>query len=208
MVETLGRGLVEVVRDPGCDSYQLLVEMRHDAGDGRFGLYFGYREDSPPPGVRQGSYFTLTFAENLFGKVDVDGEGNPLGWVMLEVVCFVEDAQDPKHPTRWIARPMPFRLARRPGNPGSWRTLVVEVRPTGVEARWAAEDRTLTTAGKGSAQELTEHLGIHRMVNHLPDAIPTEFRPRSGLGLYVHGGRASVRRLVLTPLPDGGAPAR
>jgi hypothetical protein len=208
MVETLGMGLVQLVRDPGRDSYQLLVEMRHDGGNGRFGLYFGHQEDSPPPGVRQGFYFTLTFAERDLGKTEFDRERNPLGWVLLEAVCFVEDARDTKHPGRYISPPMPFRRDDRPGASGPWRTLVVEVRPTGIEARWAMEDGTFVTAGKASAQELTKHLAIHRMVNNLPAAIPTEFRPRSGLGLYVLSGRASVRRLVLTPLPDAGAPAR
>jgi hypothetical protein len=34
--------------------------------------------------------------------------------------------------------------------------------------------------------------------------VPTEFRPRGGLGLYVCGAKAEFRRVSLTPLPGGG----
>jgi serine/threonine-protein kinase len=208
-VETLGKGLVELVRDPQCDSYQLLVEMRHDGGNGLVGLYFGHQEDSPSPGVRQGSYFALTFAERQQGnKGRFDANGNPVGWVTIEALCFVEDARDSSHPHWRIGQPLLFRLAGRLGFPGPWRTLVVEVRPSGVEARWAAEDGTFATVAKASAQDLTKALEGNREASQFPAAIPTEFRPRSGLGLYVLGGRASVRRLVLTPLANGEAPDR
>ncbi len=44
-IETLDLGLLELVRDPMCERYRLLAEIRHDGADGASftGLYFGFR---------------------------------------------------------------------------------------------------------------------------------------------------------------------
>src|SRR5262249_3229124 len=81
-VETLGRGLPEVARDPGRDRYRLQVDVRHDSGAGNsyLGLYFGYRQTSADPVQRKGAFYTLRFAERGNGvRLKRDARGQPLG---------------------------------------------------------------------------------------------------------------------------------
>jgi serine/threonine-protein kinase len=204
MVETLGFGLVELVRDPGCENYRFLVEMRHDDGIvSRVGLYFGYRDDLVG-GIRQGSYYTFTFADKGPGaRAERDADDNPVSRVVLQGHSFVEDGQHPYPPHGAVGRGKTFHPINPEGLPGPWRVLVLEVRPEGVQAWWALENAPLESVEKASAREMKDCLEAQKRICRLPAEIPTDFRPRSGLGLYVFNGRVSVRRIVLEPLTDG-----
>jgi eukaryotic-like serine/threonine-protein kinase len=206
IVETLGTGLVEVVRDPGCDSYQLLVEMRHDSGLGsQVGLYFGYREGPVRPDSRLASYCTLIFADRgSLAQVEHDAGGNPVSRVRLEHRCFAEDLDRRLHPHQAIGKGKPFRPEGPPGLSGPWRTLLLEVRPDSVEGLWVAADGTRETVEKVSTQYLRDRLAVQKQVFQLPEELPTDFQPRAGLGLYVQQGKVSVRRVVVAPLTGDG----
>jgi hypothetical protein len=209
MVETLGRGLVEVVRDPGRDHYRYVVEMRHDIdGMGSWvGIYFGYQEEGNHPDSRKGTFYTWTFADKGPGaRAEQDADGNPVSRPMLDGHCFAEDLQrrGVLSYTR-IARGQPFRPVRGAGKPGPWRTLVLEIHPGGIVARWTADDGTRQSAAEVSAEELRDRLQEHvNAFNPAGEVVPA-FNPRSGLGLFVLGGKASIRRIVVEPLTDGAA---
>ncbi len=205
IVETMDFGLVELVRDPGWESYRFLVEMRHDDGIiSQVGLYFGFQEDVVRGGIRQGSYYTFTFADKGPGaQIERDGDHKPVSRVVLLGSSFVEDGQHPYPPGGYIGKGKKFHPVSPVGWPGPWRTLLLEVRPAGVEAWWTGEDGTLELVERASAEEMKKCLEDQKFICRLPAEIPTTFSARSGLGLYVFNGRIAVRRIVLEPLSDG-----
>ncbi|MGL6096796.1 MAG: serine/threonine-protein kinase, partial [Fimbriiglobus sp.] len=73
MLETLGTGLLELGADPGCDHFRLAVRLQHVAAtdDSRIGLYFGFRQSAMTDGVRQGTFFTLSYADR--GRINDTG---------------------------------------------------------------------------------------------------------------------------------------
>ncbi len=204
-IETLGLGLLELVRDPGCDHYRVLLEIRHDgdAGVSAVGLYFGYRDDGAPPGQRKGCFYSLSFADRgADATIERDSKGNAVSHVVLRCHCFFTGPRGLSDPTGRIARGKPFRPDQPLARPGPWRTLVLEVSPREVKAFWAPEGTALDMVAQVSVPDLEMHTSIRkRSYPELRD-VPTTFQPQSGLGVYVLGGRASFRRLVLTPVPN------
>jgi hypothetical protein len=210
-IETLDWGLLEVVDDPGWERYRFLVQVRHDAAGGAsfVGLYFGYRERRVGQDGRQGSFYTLSFAERGDrAKAQVGRNGELLSAVMLECHCF-SDRPGKLLPMHGAIGPgKPFEPADTIGRPGPWRTLAVDVSPAGVEALWSPEGGALEAVQEASAGTLRRYVASRKKFPVAMPEVPTEFRPRSGLGLYVYGGKASFRRVVVQPLTAGGAPTR
>jgi hypothetical protein len=79
----------------------------------------------------------------------------------------------------------------------------VEVSPEGVKALWSPEGQRLEEVDSETARELEDYLARRRGGQQKLAAVPTTFRPRAGLGLFVLGGRASFRRVLIQPLPAG-----
>jgi serine/threonine-protein kinase len=204
-VETFELGLLEVVADPKCDRYRLLVEMRHDEGPGfsSVGLYFAHREVRGQ-GARQGRFFALHFADRgTAARQEHDGAKQPLSRVKLECFCFAESPGTVPLSPRAMVGSQPFSPALPVTGPGPWRTLAVEVRPEGVKALWSPEGGALEEVTSATAQELEDYVAMRKRNQPRLADVPTGFLTRSGLGLYVRGGRLSFRRVKLEPLPAG-----
>jgi hypothetical protein len=75
-----------------------------------------------------------------------------------------------------------------------WRRLSLEVTPEEVRASWRTQ-----ALGATSYADLTRL--ANRFSNPFHQNFPAGFSPRGALGLYVMGGQASFRNLVVEPLP-------
>jgi hypothetical protein len=196
--------LWELTDDPGGDRYRFSVEVRHDdsGAASQVGLYFGHREYLPTGGPAQGAFYTLAFADRG-ARVRPGPDRRPTGYVELESRLF-EVRPHGYVPSGPIERKA-FHPEVRANDPGVWRKLWVLVSPDGVEARWAErpgkEEPVYSESGRELSQRLTD---LQRSIPDELQAVPTDFRPRSGLGLYVSGGKASFRKAVVEPLTSGG----
>jgi hypothetical protein len=100
-----------------------------------------------------------------------------------------------------ISRPKEFRPALpEPGRPAPWRRLEVEVTPEGVKAYWGLTPEGRDLVAEVPTADLVEKMAFVKKLNPGFAGFPAEFRPRSGLGLYVLHGKVSFRRIVLQPL--------
>jgi hypothetical protein len=87
--------------------------------------------------------------------------------------------------------------------PASWRRVAVEVSPERVKAEWQGRGgawETVCEIGEGNLTGLM----IRELARADPNLTGGDFRPRSGLGLYVYRGKASFRRVVVEPLGGEG----
>ncbi len=131
----------------------------------------------------------------------MDLEGNRLGAVRLEGRCFSQTAGDIVAPHGPVGKAELFEPAEPVGRPGPWRTLAVEVGPQGVRALWSPEGGPLEEIGELIAPAALEDC-LRRAPLFFPTLrdVPADFKPRSGLGICIFGGKASFRRVVLQPL--------
>jgi hypothetical protein len=92
-----------------------------------------------------------------------------------------------------------------PPGPLPWRKLVVEVSPAEVRVSWGETPKQLALVGSPSRPGLVDEFQQWKKTApripgfHNPEVNP-EFRPESGLGLYVSGGRGYFRNVIVTPL--------
>jgi hypothetical protein len=210
-VETLDISLWEVTGDPGCDRYRLSAKVRHDGstgGESLIGLYFGYREHQTASGDRQAGFFTLTFADRgLHAWTEKDGAGGPLSRVQVRAHLFRLEAGKPWAPKTSVTQGAPFRPAvEKFAVPAAlpWRELAVEVRPEGVKVFWANEDGVIQFKEEVPAAGLEGRLQAMKRPNPEMTGVPADYRPHSGIGLYVLGGEGSFRHVVVRPLAEGG----
>ncbi len=194
--------LWQLTDDPMVDHYRFSAELRHDGSGGGpslVGTYFGYREARPSEGPRRGGFYTLSFADR--GGSVRHHPTNPISQVRLEArlfeirpVCYVPE-------TPISARP--FTAAVAPGRTGPWRRLVVVVTPEGIEASWEKAPGDIEHIRRLSAKQVSEALSdLELSIQEMRD-VPTDFRPRSGIGLFVKGGKASFRNVTVEPLSGG-----
>ena len=214
-LETISTGLLELVANPHLESYQFSVDVRHedDTGDSRVGLYFGYRKRQGQ-GSPEYDYCPLTFADrgsvrNAFPK---GAKGKSLSLVRLEYRRLEIRPELPQFP---LPHNLPLRGHKYPRipakvfhiQPSPWRRLAARVTPEKIEVLWAEDGKNLKTISKIARSEL--EAGMRARWNwgpicfRLPDALIPPFSPRSGLGLFVQGARASFRRIIVEPLKGG-----
>jgi len=194
-VERLATALWELTDDPRCDRYRFSAEVRHDNAGGAslVGLYFGYRKIPVAKGQQRAGFYTLSFADR--------GSGVTLGQVLLEARLLKVPPED------YVAfGPIdgrPFQPALPLREDGPWRKLQIVVTPEGIEAMWEKEPGALERVGFRPAKQMEKALAVLGLsILDLRD-VPTDFRPRSGLGLYVSGGKASFRNVTVQPLDSG-----
>jgi hypothetical protein len=197
-VTTHAQVLWELLDDPLCDSYEFTADVRHDdsGGASHIGIYFGYREITPPDGPRRGGFYTFTFPDRG-ALAPLKPDGTTTSKVMFNTGLFLGG------PNPHVSdNPVTFKtfVPERPvARPGPWRTLHLTVTPDGVDAVWEPEPGQMVPVASLSAAQLQDVL--HSAVVPLPTfkEVPTDFRPRSGIGLFVTHGKASFRNVTLTP---------
>jgi serine/threonine protein kinase len=203
---SLTTGLLEVVADPGCERYWFFAEVRHDSAGGAslVGLYFGYRRHDTAGGRRRDSFYTLTFADRgQWAGTLKDNNGQSASRVLMHLHLFEPGPWKEPAPLVAVGKEKRFRPAPPKREPEQWRKLAVKVTPENVEAYWET-DGVLTLLGKEPvpAAQLEQALEIEKRISRIKDNVPSGFRPRSGLGLYIYRAAASFRRIVVDPLTD------
>jgi len=197
-------GLLELVADPWCERYRFSAEVRHEAGMGNSlpGIYFGYREHRTPQGDWQNSFFALTFADQGLVPISQRGHnGEFLSRVLMECFLCKTRAGRLEPASTHVGQSKEFR----PALPGAgqlapWRRLEVEVTPEGVKAYWGLTPEGRDLVAEVPTAGLVEKMAFVKKLNPGFAGLPAELHPRSGLGLYVHKGKVSFRRIVLQPL--------
>jgi tRNA A-37 threonylcarbamoyl transferase component Bud32 len=188
-------GLVELLRDPRCDSYRFEAEIRHESSNGIrgcVGLYFADFMITTAGDIEHW-YCTVEFNDQSdFKQVDRDWPypGNP---VRLMVKRQMESE---RHPDTLDPSIETFFAPRAPRQQNIWRHLAIEVRPADVRFSWAGQaPRSLPCA---RLDQITR--------KHLKSAagVVPEFHPRGGLGLYVFSSAASFRNVWVIPLHNSG----
>ncbi len=202
-IETVDRGLLELVADPQQDAYRFSAWVRHDGssgGDSFVGLYFGYRRVTSARGVRLAGYYTIRFADRGRG-VTADANGLPTSKVELCYSTSVERQGVP--PVAGESIPIRVKLFR-PAEPGiwvgPWRRLIVTISPKGIDAFWEVEPGKGEPLFSAGIPQLEWPARYQRKINPETAALPAAFHPRQGLGLYVRAGIASFREVRLEPL--------
>jgi hypothetical protein len=206
-VQTWGVALLELVADPQCESYRFAADVRHDMGTGNSlaGIYFGYRDHRTPSGKRQQGFFLLDFADSgLVARHRRGKNGEDLSRVLMECwVCEPLDGRVIPLGTN-IPSPLTFPPALPAGDrPACWRRLEVQVTPQGVEAWWEPEPGRRRPVVRQTAGDLASTMAHTSRLGPGFGDLPTGFRPRSGLGLYIDKAKVSFRHIVLEPLVRG-----
>jgi hypothetical protein len=79
----------------------------------------------------------------------------------------------------------------------------VEVTPEGIKTFWADAGGALRLAEDVPAAQLAHRHAVTTVMSPEAAGVPTDYRPRSGAGLYVLSGAASFRHVALQPLRSG-----
>jgi serine/threonine protein kinase len=197
--------MIEWTSDPGSDRYRFSVELCHIdsfVGTPLIGIYFGCREATTARGQTFRTCYCFVFS-------DLEGTVNNrefLGKAKLYYCCFRPGENI--IPKLLIGEEIIVALPKKPdGNETPWRMIRLDVTPEGVR---------VLGPEKGSATPLTFPLtkllraqrNLKSVGNTPPEvaAMRVEFKPQSGIGLFVARGAAAFRRVVVEPLPGGEPP--
>jgi serine/threonine-protein kinase len=198
VIKALDPAVLTLLDDPR-GNYRFSAEVRHDdtARLGQVGICFAHSRHPTPRGLQQ-AFCTLMFNDyEAFSNDPVTGkkssrlrltvqraaETGP-GGIHLEVLKYFVPA----------AEETPTQLP--------WRRLAVEVRPEGLELFWEAE-RVAHFTHEQLLEMFDSVRGVWiqgKKVFEFNDLRPA-FGPRDSLGLFVHRGGASYRRVRVEPLP-------
>jgi eukaryotic-like serine/threonine-protein kinase len=206
--------LVELVRDPQRDSYRIRAEVRHEEGKepGQVGLYFAHRCFQAGPDLVH--YFGYLAFDDINDVRDLyvraysalpdipkppPPKGNPV-FLMPYLYAAGEQNRDWEHGI-FTPRPEVFFFPAGGGG-GPWHSLVVEVRPDGVNGFWddKAVGRLTATEWVGKTNDRLANLCKDDPKDPRPQAVKPEWMTRGGAGLFLFRGSASFRNLVIEPL--------
>jgi hypothetical protein len=184
-LESWGLCLLELLRDPGRDSYLLSARVRLERT--RFGEagVFVLADEWRGPGA----------LEQRFAVFHYSDQGLRKGQVRLEFARYREKGPNPSE-----KRARTHFGARRPalGGPSRWHTLEVSVSPARVVAR--LDGQPVAEVGRAKARprllDWWRNSGPFR-----PESPAPAFGPRGALGLYVLDAEAFFRDVVIRPLP-------
>jgi hypothetical protein len=194
----MGLLLWELVADPMCDRYEFSADVRHDDSSGgvsQVGLYFAYRSVDSITGTPLLRFISVDYADR--GALVKQEEGS------LVVRVFFVDADPARSQPFMFPAPVtqkPIPAVWPKGGPSPWRRLSLAVTPEEILATW-----------KDAAGGKPIHLGVRtsqieniitkmRLFPEIWRPIPHELSPRSGLGLFLLGAKASFRNVRLEPM--------
>jgi serine/threonine-protein kinase len=208
-ISSWNRAMLELVRDPQVDRYQIRADVRHEKGDdfGEVGLVVGLR--AYPAGDAP-LYFFVRVAFNDVKDVTKAFRDPPPG---VEVP--VPKANPVYLDTRLYAegKPRPLWDTGMPGlapelckpagaSGGSWRRLTLDVTQDNVRGTWGEKEAIgeLSTAllEEKARMALATMQDLKAQGASLKGIDP-QFSPRGALGIYVYKGSASFRRVVIEP---------
>lgn len=186
-------GLLELVPDPGRDSYRFRVDVRQDATQGivgKVGVYFAH---TPVP-FAQGNahyFFVVPFNDLAEEALVHPTDARKVNWGRFLHKALVEPSMDSfafQFGVGWSFIPIGRKAEVK------WRRLQIDVRSRGIELWWDGQQ-----VGKLSRDELEKYQVPKGLYPELPDS---NYSPRGGLGLYVRSSVASFRDALIEPLAD------
>jgi serine/threonine-protein kinase len=194
-VFTLGnqrRALLELLPDPGIDSFVLTAEVRqeHGVANGEVGLYLGHSVAADGQGVSH-SFCGLAFSEIMATRGQFQVQ---LYWYWHPGQQFRETEED------ILTLPtLGKSFEPAPTLPRPFRSLRVTLTPTWMQVQWG-DDPPKKLSRAGLTQVAKEWLKF--VPKPLPQ--PPQFAPREGLGLYVCRSTASFRNVTIQRWVAGG----
>ncbi len=199
---THAMGLWELLPDPMCDEYEFSAEVRHEAanGDSKVGLYFGFRQvPTGLGGSPRGAFFTASYADR--GLHVTRGANGAWQSVFLTQIRLFETEPKLLAPHGLLFR-QPFRAASILDE-APWRVLRLTIAPTGARLAWEPTRGRLEQLRTFPVPQLTEAISVSaRGMQHFLE-VPTDWRTRSGFGLFVSQGQAAFRNIIVKPRPRG-----
>jgi serine/threonine-protein kinase len=209
-ISSWSRAILELVRDPQVDHYQVRAEVRHETADdlGEVGLVVGLR--AYPAGDDVLYFFVRVVFNDVRDVTKVPRnpppgvevrvpKGNP---VYLDPRLYAEHKVRPlwDEDIRGFA-PELFQAAGLGGGP--WRPLTLDVTPEGVHGTWGEKHEVIGTLPtpeleKNTRQALKSMQGRKAQGASLQGITP-EFSPRGGVGILIYRGSASFRNVVIEP---------
>jgi serine/threonine-protein kinase len=201
--EVLDTGMLELLDDPGIDSYTLRAQIRQTRSSGgadHVGVYFGHADLSAtdPP---THAFFAVWFT-------DRDPLAPPAGPVKDQPANLVHVLRtiDPlgrltQHPTTF-AQCMFTPVALRPG---AWRTVEIDVTPGELRARWRDEHKAPKSLR--GAPPMVPARKFAELQGKLNDTRPgtaillPPWSPRLPFGVYARASAVNVRNVTVAPLP-------
>jgi serine/threonine protein kinase len=207
---TIGLSLLELLPDPGLDSYRFRAQMRHDHSEiqGGIGLYFGHQEIKTPEGI------VHLFVQLTFNDVRSESEGLPEEMRKLpearkrNPVFFKPRIwSDPNYGAEWDlfgTGPDPDLVEVSGIRGDRWRDLTIEVRASDIRAYWekvipVGDPFRRIEIDKAFIEMKETRLKAKPNAKSLL-ALEAKFNPKGGLGIYVREGSVAVRNVVVEPL--------
>ncbi len=211
--EVVGHLLLELLDDPGIDSYTVRAQIQqtlsraakggqNPPGEGEVGLYIGYAVS--PDGT--GGEFATVLG---IGFSDRDPQFNRTGTIRKQTVrsstIFYRAGPDRETDsgagTHGWAMFMPSET-----RPGEWRTIEYHATPTGFSARWSdtdAEPTPMNGVLVNSPKEDYSDASQHRVDMMYPGKglAGHKWNSRTPLGIFAHSSALCVRNVVVTPDP-------
>jgi hypothetical protein len=176
--------------------------VRHDdtGGASLVGVYVGYREGLTPTGLKQGVFYACCFPDrgDLANQIGPDGRRVARLDFLPNVFTGRLDYPDARRGASLGGAS--FEPAAPPGGASPWRKINVVVSRDNLELSWERDAGKLEVMRRISTASLGESLKYQ--LRAYPDltSVPRGFTPNSGIGLYVFGGKASFRNIVVQPL--------
>ena len=185
-VQAVRVGLVELVDDPGIDSYRFRVEVRQNTRNemDHAGLYYAHHVFPFPEGTAHvfGSFsFRDTFNQSpIERETALRTDYLPHGQFLRRSVFIIR----------------PGSTSLKAAGPGiAWRPLELEVNPKTFILRWPGTPEVVIN------RPITgDRLKVLQSILPKDVTRQIDFSPRRGLGLYVVGGSASFRNAVIEPV--------
>jgi serine/threonine protein kinase len=215
--ESIGNTFLELIPDPGIDSYRVVLQLRQEGGKNNeqandedrsfIGPYFGYAELATTDGKMVLSMFALSFADtHKNGKLPASKKNNmpaqPINVVKPRGAVIPLDPQSGPHFNQKELKP--FQFSSLNNRVGPWRTFQIDVKPKQVWVGWKDEDGTYKTVIDVSNEKLQETNAILQTqfgMDHPGTGILLpQWGPRMPIGIWSYKASVSVKNVTISPL--------
>jgi serine/threonine protein kinase len=196
---SMGKGRLELLSNVPVPAYRFSANVLHERvvpdeggqGSSDAGIYFAYATKD-----KESCWCQLAFADrgDLTHIPDKAGKTSEVELAIGHCVHESNPQLDFYQKHRII------KSLRFHPEPGTWRTLAVEVQPDSIRAFWGEGEESVQI-GQITPAELLKLSGQRLQgLNGQGPKPQFEFDPQGGLGLFVNSGAAAFRDVVIEPL--------
>jgi len=203
-IHTMGLCLVELLPDPRHAAYRFSGEVRHDSSPraiGEAGVFFMHQL-LPGQGNKGAHLFQKTTYSEEIRQPNFPVAVPVPHFVMLQPRIYFPLREGFIVDANLSGKRRKFEFEPFGKRPFPWRKLEIVVSPEQVEAFWDGTPLPLQTARHYTEEMETElpHLQMKHPDIPFLEKLPTEFRTRGSLGLFVNSSSASFRAVAVQPL--------